>query len=203
MSPDHGPSSPGLFAEAIGLAPPIPKSLADERQRGKTAAAGCRRLICSDDDQTASLTSHIALRIWLRLLTCHNQIETRLRTQLHSGFETSLPQFNLMARLYAHPEGLKMRDLSRLLKLTGSNITRLTEHLRDQDLITRQDNPGDRRTYFISLTPKGKAQFAEMATQYERQIVSLLSAQSEAELHTLSRLLGTVKDRLSGKATTA
>jgi len=39
-----------------------------------------------------------ALRTWLRLLTCHNQIEANLRNRLRLGFDTTLPRFDLMAR---------------------------------------------------------------------------------------------------------
>ncbi|MEY3627252.1 MAG: hypothetical protein RL163_1751, partial [Pseudomonadota bacterium] len=54
-----------------------------------------------------------ALRTWLRLLTCHNQIEANLRNRLRLGFDTTLPRFDLMAQLDRYPDGLKMRELSR------------------------------------------------------------------------------------------
>ena len=146
---------------------------------------------------------HVALRLWLRLLTCHNLVETQLRHNLRNGFDTTLARFDLMAQLDRHPDGLRMREVSRLLMVTGGNVTGLTDRLVDEGLIVRRDDPSDRRAYFISLTPKGKAQFAEMAAQHEQWIVSLFSSLGEAELHTLSDLLGKMKNLLNSKTSTS
>jgi hypothetical protein len=40
-----------------------------------------------------------ALRLWLRMLTCTQLIETQVRTHLRDQFETTLPRFDLMAQL--------------------------------------------------------------------------------------------------------
>jgi len=147
--------------------------------------------------QPTSNVDHAALRIWLRLLTCHNLVETRLRNQLRNGFETTLPRFDLMAQLDRHPEGLKMRDLSRLLMVTGGNITGLTDRLVDEGLIERRDDPRDRRAFSVCLTPKGKTQFQEMAAQHEQWVSSLFGDFEEKEMNQLSDLLGKLKRHLS------
>lgn len=147
--------------------------------------------------QPTSNVDHAALRIWLRLLTCHNLVETRLRNQLRNGFETTLPRFDLMAQLDRHPEGLKMRDLSRLLMVTGGNITGLTDRLVDEGLIERRDDPRDRRAFSVCLTPKGKKQFQEMAAQHEQWVISLFGDFEEKEMNQLSDLLGKLKRHLA------
>jgi len=147
-------------------------------------------------------SDHAALRVWLRLLTCHNLVETRLRNELRNGFETTLPRFDLMAQLDRHPEGLKMRDLSRLLMVTGGNITGLTDRLVEEGMIERRDDPKDRRAYYVCLTPKGKEQFQEMAAQHEQWVISLFGDLEEAEMHQLSDLLGKLKRQLSIQAGT-
>lgn len=145
---------------------------------------------------------HIALRIWLRLLGCHNVVDTYLRNHLRHGFDTTLPRFDLMAQLDRHPDGLRMREVSRLLMVTGGNVTGLTDRLAEEGLIIRKEDPTDRRAYFISLTPKGRAQFTEMALQHEQWIISLFHALDESELHQLSDLLGKMKSHLNSKLTT-
>lgn len=147
--------------------------------------------------QPTSNIDHAELRIWLRLLTCHNLVETRLRNQLRNSFETTLPRFDLMAQLERHPEGLKMRDLSRLLMVTGGNITGLTDRLVDEGLIERRDDPRDRRAFSVCLTPKGKAQFQEMAAQHEQWVISLFGDFDEKEMTQLSDLLGKLKRHLA------
>ncbi|HEU5443504.1 MAG TPA: hypothetical protein VFU61_06740, partial [Steroidobacteraceae bacterium] len=46
---------------------------------------------------------HASLRLWLRLLSCTNQIESRVRQGLQSSFNTTLPRFDLMAQLERAP----------------------------------------------------------------------------------------------------
>jgi hypothetical protein len=52
------------------------------------------------------------LRLWLRLLTCTQLIETQVRAGLRERFDTTLPRFDLMAQLERSPAGLKMNELS-------------------------------------------------------------------------------------------
>jgi DNA-binding MarR family transcriptional regulator len=145
----------------------------------------------------ASSVDPMALRTWLRLLTCHNQIEASLRHQLRLGFDTTLPRFDLMAQLDRHPQGLKMRELSRLLMVTGGNVTGLADRLADEGLIERREDPRDRRAYYVSLTAKGREQFRLMAREHEQWVTRLFATLSGQELTQLWELLGKLK-RASG-----
>ena len=142
---------------------------------------------------------HASLRLWLRLLTCHNLIESRLRNLLRVNFETTLPRFDLMAQLDRHPEGLKMRDLSRLLMVSGGNVTGLTDRLVEEGLIERRDDPRDRRAYSVHLTAAGAAQFARMAAQHEGWVVELFDGLGEEERTALHALLGRLKGHLAAR----
>ncbi len=150
----------------------------------------------------ASKDDHTPLRMWVRLVACYHLMEIRLRTELRNGFDTTLPRFDLMSQLYRYPEGLKMRDLSRLLMVTGGNITALTDRLIEEDLVQRRDDPTDRRAYAISLTPKGKKQFQKMAVQHERWVSSLLGDFDPSELQQLSSLLARLKRDISSRSKT-
>lgn len=152
----------------------------------------------SDRGQGTSLSvDPLALRTWLRLLTCHNQIESNLRNRLRLGFETTLPRFDLMAQLERHPEGLKMRELSRLLMVTGGNVTGLADRLAHEGLIERRDDPRDRRAFYVSLTAKGREQFERMAREHEQWVTGLFAALGPQELTQLWDLLGKLKQSLS------
>ncbi|BAL24177.1 MarR family winged helix-turn-helix transcriptional regulator [Azoarcus sp. KH32C] len=140
---------------------------------------------------------HLALRLWLRLLGCHNLMEGQLRTKLREDFDTTLPRFDLMSQLYRYPEGLRMRAVSQLLMVTGGNVTGLTDNLVKEGLVERREDPTDRRAYFIALTPEGRTQFAKMAVAHEQWVMSLLSFLDESEQQQLSGLLGKLKSRLA------
>jgi len=134
-----------------------------------------------------------ALRLWLRLLTCTQLIETQVRTHLRAQFDTTLPRFDLMAQLERAPEGLKMNELSRRMMVTGGNVTGITDQLVSEGLVERVAVLGDRRAFRIKLTMKGSAQFAEMAHQHEGWIVDAFAGLSALEIDSLHALLGKVK----------
>lgn len=134
-----------------------------------------------------------ALRLWLRLLTCTQLIEKRVRTGLRERFDTTLPRFDLMAQLERHPEGLKMKELSHRLMVTGGNVTGITDQLVNEGLVERLGVEGDRRAWRVRLTARGHAQFTEMARQHEDWIVQAFESLQPREVDQLHRLLGKVK----------
>jgi DNA-binding MarR family transcriptional regulator len=152
---------------------------------------------------TLSSDDHIPLRMWIRLVTCYHLMEIRLRTELRTNFDNTLPRFDLMSQLYRHPKGLKMGDLSRLLMVTSGNMTGMTDRLVVEGLIQRFDDPKDRRAYHVSLTPKGKKLFQKMAVQHERWITSLLGDLDETELHEIHDVLGKLKLHLTTQSQAA
>jgi len=137
------------------------------------------------------------LRLWLRMLTCTQLIEQRVRARLREQFETTLPRFDLMAQLERVPEGLKMNELSRRLMVTGGNVTGITDQLEAEGMVQRVPVEGDRRALLIRLTPAGRKAFADMAHEHERWIADALGGLSPREVETLYKLLGKVKHHLN------
>src|SRR5689334_10816994 len=146
-----------------------------------------------DREFIARRGDHSALRIWLRLLTCTQLIEKRVRSGLREQFATTLPRFDLMAQLERHDEGLKMGELSRMLMVTGGNITTIVDQLEKEGLVERLDEPDDRRAFRIRLTRAGEKTFADMARVHEDWVVELLSGLSKREQDELLKLLAKVK----------
>ena len=138
----------------------------------------------------------MALRLWLRLLTCTNLVEAPLRTRLRQQFNGSLPRFDLMAQLDRHPGGLKMRELSRRLMVTGGNVTGLTDRLVAEGLVEKRDDLADGRATTVQLTAEGRRQFRAMARQHESWVVELLGGLNPAQQAQLFDLLGQLKDSI-------
>lgn len=162
--------------------------------------AGRRRALTApavDSETRATVDDHQALRLWLRLLACTNLIEAPLRQRLREQFDGSLPRFDLMAQLDRHPGGLKMRELSRRLMVTGGNVTGLTDRLVAEGLVERREDPKDRRAYTVALTADGRKQFRTMARAHEGWVVELLGGLTAAEQGQLFELLGRLKGSLA------
>jgi DNA-binding MarR family transcriptional regulator len=134
-----------------------------------------------------------ALRLWLRMLTCTQLIEKKVRSGLRDEFNTTLPRFDLLAQLEREPQGMKMSALSRRMMVTSGNITPVTDQLVAEGLIERHSVAGDRRAWLIRLTPAGRALFKKMAKRHEAWILQSFEALSSKELQSLHHLLGRVK----------
>ena len=142
-----------------------------------------------------------ALRLWLRLLTCTQMVEKRVRGGLREQFETTLPRFDLMAQLERSPDGLRMNELSRRLMVTGGNVTGITDQLTREGLVERVAVEGDRRAQRVRLTALGRQVFARMAQAHEAWIVEAFAGLGERDLASLYRLLGRVKTHLQEETT--
>ncbi|HUA90173.1 MAG TPA: MarR family transcriptional regulator [Steroidobacteraceae bacterium] len=140
---------------------------------------------------------HLAVRLWLRLLSCTNRIEGLVRQNLQANFQTTLPRFDLMAQLERARQGLKMSELSQRMMVTGGNVTGITDGLEKEGLVVREVDPADRRVFRVRLTPEGQRQFRRMAAEHEQWIIALFAGMSERDKEQLARLLGELKSHLS------
>ena len=138
------------------------------------------------------------LRIWLRLLTCTNLIESRVRGRLRTNFATTLPRFDMLAQLdmasRESREGLTMGELARRLLVSNGNLTGLTSRLVKEGLVTRATSSHDRRAQRVRLTAAGKRAFDAMAADHRRWIESMLAGMDGGEAKQLYELMGHLKD---------
>ncbi len=147
-------------------------------------------------NSSVSISEHPQeLRLWLRLLTCTQLIETQVKNQLREHFSTTLSRFDLLSQLERAPDGLKMNELSKRLMVTSGNVTGITDQLVSDGLVTRVAVPQDRRAFLIQMTPLGRAKFNEMARLHEQWIVNAFANLSDSEMSQLYGLLNKVKEK--------
>jgi DNA-binding MarR family transcriptional regulator len=130
------------------------------------------------------------LRLWLRLLRAARTIEAELRERLRKEFSITLPQFDVMAALARHDDGINMTELSRMLMVSNGNVTGIIDRLAAEKLVLRQAPANDRRSFIVRLTPKGAAQFATVAKAHESWVDELLAGFDAAEAEALIEQLG-------------
>lgn len=140
---------------------------------------------------------HFSLKLWLRILTCSNLIESRIRHHLRHDFDSTLPRFDLLAQL-DRVDGLKMSELSQRLMVTGGNVTGLADQLQHEGWLVREPVEDDRRATRLRLTEAGRARFADMARTHEGWVVGMLGCLSRDEQRQLHALLGKLKLGLRG-----
>lgn len=144
-----------------------------------------------------SRKDHRAVRLWLRLLSCSTQIEQVIRNRLRIEFGTTLARFDYLAQLARHPDGLRMKYLSRYLMVTGGNVTGLTDQLVQEGLVKRTNDLDDRRALIVKMTPKGKKWFERVAIEHEKWLDELLCRLDTKEMEALYKTLGQLRVVLS------
>ena len=129
------------------------------------------------------------LRLWLRLLKVVRGMEHQVRDNLRRDFETTLPRFDVLSALSRHPKGLKMSQLSDVLRVSNGNVTGIADRLGDEGLVERVPVPGDRRAMLLRITATGEAEFARQAKAHEGWINDMLQDVSAQDARAMAARL--------------
>jgi DNA-binding MarR family transcriptional regulator len=140
-----------------------------------------------------------AIRTWLRMLTSAQLIEKSLRAQLRIDYSSTLPRFDVMATLDHFDRPMTMGELSSQLMVSDGNVTHVVNRLKEDGLIKRKIKKGDKRTFFVSLSDKGKEEFSKQAIVHEQWIEDLFSSLGEDDMNTLWTILGSLREGLLGR----
>jgi DNA-binding MarR family transcriptional regulator len=108
-------------------------------------------------------------------------------------FDTTLARFDYLAQLYRAPDGLRMKDLSSHLMVTGANVTAITDELERDGLVTRSSSPTDRRSWILQITALGRQQFELMAQQHEQWLLELFDCLDAATMAQMYQKLGVLR----------
>jgi DNA-binding MarR family transcriptional regulator len=138
-----------------------------------------------------------SLRTWLRLLSCENSIEQKIRSRFREKFDVTLPQFDVLSELEHASEKLTMSQLSKELMVSNGNITGVVDRLEKNKLVVRIRPEHDRRVQYIELTAEGKDAFRRMARKHEQWLEEWLAGVSIEEMDQLQKLLLKARDSVS------
>ena len=140
---------------------------------------------------------HAALKLWLRLLACTTQVEEQIRRRLRQRVGISLARVDYLAQLYRWPSGLKMKDLSRCLMVTGGNVTGLTDELAREGLVQREPSATDRRSWIVRLTAQGRDGFEAIAQEHEQWILELFGGLGATDIQQVHQQPGALRSHLA------
>jgi DNA-binding MarR family transcriptional regulator len=87
--------------------------------------------------------------------------------------------------LIANKGSTNFRKLAEALGVTPSNVTGIVDRLEEQGLVSRTQNPEDRREMTLQATDKGKAlvsNLKEAGIKHMTQVLSLLSLEELSSL---------------------
>ena len=132
----------------------------------------------------------LALSVWVRLLRAHGLILRRLRAELPP--DLTLPQFDVLAELDRHPDGLLPSELTQALLVTAGNVTGIVRRLEARGWVERLSVPHDRRAVRVRLTERGRLRASVVLPGHARVLDRILADSPASDLTLLRERLGTL-----------
>ena len=99
-----------------------------------------------------------------------------------------LAHVGVLKAIYAE-NGLTQRELGDALGMFPSNLVRLIDELEKKELVRRDHNASDRRSYTLILTKKGRSMTSELIALTEAHGDHICAALNPPERRELTRLL--------------
>ncbi len=110
---------------------------------------------------------------------------------------TSEAQFNLLNALKYSPGPLTQNELSQRLLVDKSNITGLIDRMEKAGLIQRDQVPGDRRSYHVTLTELGVEVTDQLDAPYWQVVADLMSSFTQTEHGEIIQLMKKLRATLA------
>jgi len=104
-------------------------------------------------------------------------------------------QFRVLSHLW-QTDGLQQSELALCTNRNRANVTRIIDILEREGIVTRQDDPTDRRVFRIYLTELGKSLREETARCAAQSVADSLQGLSEQEIAIASRVLKKIKENV-------
>lgn len=126
------------------------------------------------------------LNAFIKLMRATESINNRLNRHLAEA-DLTVSQFGVMEALL-HLGPLNQKSLGEKLLKSGGNITLVIDNLEKCNFVKRQQDPSDRRSMLIHLTPKGKKFISSFFPKHLEQIKKEFAVLKEKEKEELARI---------------
>jgi MarR family transcriptional regulator, organic hydroperoxide resistance regulator len=110
-----------------------------------------------------------------------NRAFTQYDPDAWMGISISIAQVKTLFFI-ADEKEVNFRKLAFAMNVTPSNVTGVVDRLVEQGLLTRTENPSDRRMLMIKLTDKGETLITGLRESRTNQICSVLNRMTPEDL---------------------
>jgi DNA-binding MarR family transcriptional regulator len=111
---------------------------------------------------------------WAGVRALHNRVNTGLERALQRRFHFGMSEFTALGALTESPHGeLRMQELTEVVGLNQSSVSRLVARLEQSGLTVRVLCETDRRGVYTCITPEGREVYASAAPFYEATLTGI------------------------------
>lgn len=143
------------------------------------------------DPSSYSGRDQLNLKLIVALTRCIQSVHRRELPVIQEAGIT-MPQFGVLDYLY-HKGNQKICQIIEKTLSTGGNMTVIIDNLEKIGLVTRQDDPDDRRAKIIALTKEGQKLMGSLFPRHMENlddILSPLTASEKKQFIELAKKLG-------------
>lgn len=108
-------------------------------------------------------------------------------------------QFDIVATL-GNTAGMSYKELGQRTLITKGTLTGVIERLEQKGLVARTRSSGDKRSFFVRLTPAGEQLFDEVFPKVVARGKQLFAGYSDAEFDEMDLALGKLRQRIADAA---
>jgi DNA-binding MarR family transcriptional regulator len=133
----------------------------------------------------------LATTAWAGLLRTHARLVPQLDQLLQREVGLPLSWYDVLLELASAPgRRLRMTELGERVVLSRTRVSRIVDELVGAGLVSREDNPEDRRSAYAVLTGAGARRYRKAAPHYVTAIDELFAGRlSETQLRSLTSAL--------------
>ena len=114
------------------------------------------------------------------------------------GVGLSVAQFDLLVQLVAaEPDKPKQSDLAKRLLVTKGNISGMVTRMAEQGTVERYDDPKDKRSNRICITPQGRALHDAGSVIQQKLVVEMIQGIETSTLRDLEEVVSNIIEKLS------
>lgn len=93
-------------------------------------------------------------------------------------------------------ESLNIKELSERLNVTSGAVTQIVDYLQERTLVVRCENPHDKRSRLVSISPRARDELNAFRHEYYASHTGMFDDLDVDELATLHELLTKVRNSL-------
>ena len=102
------------------------------------------------------------------------------------------PHIDIMF-LLSQTESMNIKEFSERLNVTSGAVTQFVDYLEDRKLVSKIENPIDRRSRLVSLTPEAQHELKAFRNVYYSTIAHKFESLSDDELESIHRILSKIR----------
>lgn len=99
------------------------------------------------------------------------------------------PHQFIVLKIIANTDNCNMSGLSKILGVTMGNMTTMVDRLIKEGLVTREQEPNDRRIVRVKLNNKGKEIVIKVTKKKQNMLLNILKKLSNKDIETMLKLI--------------